>query len=73
MKHGKTINIKIEKKTENMTYFLKEGSLDKLIKKALDAKKTLSEEKVFDFTLYLVDGLKYLHENKILHRDIKPK
>ena len=56
-----------------MTCFLKEGSLDKLIKKALDAKKTLSEEKVFDFTLYLVDGLKYLHENKILHRDIKPK
>jgi serine/threonine protein kinase len=44
-----------------------------MLKKLVESKKNLSEEKVFDFTLYLVDGLKFLHERKIIHRDIKPK
>ena len=47
--------------------------MEKIIKKMIDSKKSFSEEKVFDFIYYLTDALKFLHERKILHKEIKPR
>jgi serine/threonine protein kinase len=53
--------------------FLQDGNMEKIIKKMIDSKKCFSEEKVFDLIYYLTDGLKFLHERKILHKEIKPR
>jgi serine/threonine protein kinase len=33
---------------------------------------SFSEDRTFDFIVYLVDALAFLHENNIIHRDIRP-
>ncbi len=55
------------------TIIYKDGNLEKVIKKMIESKKSFSEERVFDFIFYLTDALKFLHEKKIIHKEIKPK
>jgi serine/threonine protein kinase len=47
---------------------LYDGDLHKLIEN-----NDLSEEIIIHFAIQIVDGLKYLHENEIIHGDLKPE
>ena len=38
----------------------------------IDLKKTLDEPIIGYFAVFILEGLNYLHKNKILHWDIKP-
>ncbi|CAF0902617.1 unnamed protein product [Brachionus calyciflorus] len=50
-----------------------EGSLDKMLFRLNEDKRNLSEDKIFDYIFYLFDALSFLHEKKIIHRDVRPR
>ena len=58
---GDSINIIME--------YCENGDLGKYLKKQM--RRPLDEAKIWKFFLEMVLGLRYLHSNKILHRDIK--
>lgn len=53
--------------------YFEEGNLDVVMKRMRIDSKNFSEDRVYDSIYYIVRALAYLHENKILHRDINPK
>ena len=60
---SKTLNIVME--------FADDGDIDKKIKDNLKKRNLFSEETIWSWIIQILEGLKYLHENKIMHRDIK--
>ncbi|KAL6758065.1 kinase-like domain-containing protein [Haematococcus lacustris] len=61
---------------ENMLIIIFEwapaGDLKRLIKKTQEAGKTLDEPAIWGYFAQIVDGLRYMHQHRIMHRDIKP-
>ncbi|CAD8186457.1 unnamed protein product [Paramecium pentaurelia] len=53
-------------------YIISEYCEGDTLKTLLDAKGRLSENEAFSIMIQLADGLKYMHNQKIIHRDIKP-
>lgn len=47
------------------------GDLKRLIKKTSEAGKTLDEPAIWGFFFQIVDGLRFMHQHRIMHRDIK--
>ena len=61
--NSKTLNIVME--------YADDGDIDKKIKDNLKKSNMFSEETLWSWIIQILEGLKYLHDNKIMHRDLK--
>ena len=59
----KTLNIVME--------YAECGDLQNKIKKNIKAHLHFTENTIWDWIIQILEGLKYLHDNKIMHRDLK--
>ena len=60
---SKTLNIVME--------YADDGDIDKKIKDNLKKRNLFTEETIWGWIIQILEGLKYLHDNKIMHRDLK--
>ena len=61
--NSKTLNIVME--------FANDGDISSKIKKKLKAKSHFEENIIWEYLIQILEGLNYLHEKKIIHRDLK--
>jgi NIMA (never in mitosis gene a)-related kinase len=60
---SKTLNIVME--------FADDGDIESKIQKAIKSGTKIPEDTIWSYLIQVVQGLKYLHDNSIMHRDLK--
>ena len=61
--HSNTLNIVME--------YAEEGDLEQKIKYNLKKRLNFDESTIWGWIIQILKGIKYLHDNKIMHRDLK--
>ena len=51
--------------------FADDGDLESKIQKSIKTKIPFDEKEIWNYLIQIIQGLKYLHENKVMHRDLK--
>lgn len=70
--HPNIITIYEVGKEDNQTYIVMQYVVGESLKEAISAGKRYSPAEVIDLMSCLCDALEFAHQNKIVHRDIKP-
>lgn len=64
----------IEKDTKNLCIVMEYadgGDLHQVVKEAKQSRKQIPEEDIWKYLIQMLAGIKFLHEMKICHRDLK--
>jgi serine/threonine-protein kinase len=73
LQHNNIVSIYDFGESDGLKYFAMQFVEGEDLGKRISQKKQMTSEEIIDFTRQICRGLRYAHENEVIHRDIKPQ